>query len=162
MPHGHSNLWIDRASELWAVQTHPMSTQLLPSLRWVGGAQHHSLSTAIFLKRTNTSLSLPRIRSFPWAEVDTATQCMIVVHHHGNHGNGTWKSMAYHCPLVKSTFTCNAELGTFLVGFTIRKSTIETETSESGTCNLERATWDLQYGNDEMDVTWYFTFGTAF
>ena len=70
--------------------------------------------------------------------------------------------MAYHCPLVKSTSTCNAELGTFLVGFTIRQSTIETETSESGTCNLERATWDLQYGNDEMDVIWYFTFGTAF
>ena len=60
--------------------------------------------------------------------------------------------MAYHCPLVKSTFTCNAELGTFLVGFTIRKSTIETETSESGTCNLERATWELQYANQEMEI----------
>ena len=53
---------------------------LPPSLHWVGGAQHHSPGKDIFLNRTNTSLSLPRIRSFPWAEVDTATQCMIVVH----------------------------------------------------------------------------------
>ena len=53
MPHGHSNLWFDRASELWAVQTHPMSSQLFPSLRWVGGARSAPQSEYGYLSKKN-------------------------------------------------------------------------------------------------------------
>jgi hypothetical protein len=49
----------------------------------------------------------------------------------------------YGTSLSSSEIDINLQCGTWVVGFTIRESTIENGISKTRTCNLERARWDL-------------------